>query len=100
MFKKIANLVKCIHRANKAEIEQIKNLVVTDVDRKQAEYIQHVCAVAMTQCGVPPSIAQSRALNTALAYAIRDLKEGGKQPSTLLVNRIVDEIKESRRKTP
>lgn len=94
---KFTDFLKYIHRANQAEIEQIKSLVVTDTDRKQAEYIQAVCAAALTEFGIPPTVTQSQVLNTALSYAIRDLKEGGKQPSTLLISRIVNEIKNNTR---
>lgn len=96
---KFIEFFKCIHRANQAEIEQIKGLVVTDKDKKEAEYIQHICALALAEFGIPPTLAQSQVINTALAYAIRDLKEGGKNPSTLLIRRIVKEVRESKKQS-
>lgn len=95
MKSKLLNLLKCIHRANVAEIEEIKNLTITNEDRRQAEFIQGVCAAALAAYGVPTTVVQNEVLETAIAHLIRDLKDGGKTPSKLLISRIIHEVRES-----
>lgn len=95
---KIKEILKCFHRANKAEIEEIKELVVTDEDKAQAEAITVAAMAALAACGV--SITNTSYINTimqtAVAYGLRDLKDGLETPKKLLVHRIVDEIKQAK----
>lgn len=97
MLKKIKNFIGCLHRANKAEIAEIKGLIVTDEDRKQSEVITTVVMSALGACGV--KIVNNgfieEIIQTSIAYSLRDLKDGLKTKDKLLVNRIIKEIKTS-----
>lgn len=91
----IKTFFKCIFRANKDEKEEIQNLQITSVDKNEAAILTNLIAAVLSSYGVPSTREQNKAMEKALAYGIRDLKEGIKEPHRLLVVRIVDELKEN-----
>lgn len=94
----IKELFKCFHRANKAELEEIKGLVITDEDKTQAEVITAAAMAALASCGVQMTNNEyiNKIMQTAVAYGLRDLKDGLATPKKLLVGRIVHEIKQAK----
>ena len=96
-MSKIADKIKAFFRVNKnvakAEIDEIKNLQVTDEDKTQSRAAAVLVASAMAACGIPLAAAATPVLEKVLAYVIRDAKDGVKTPDKLIISRIVSEIK-------
>lgn len=92
MINKIKNFFKAIHKANVAEIKEIKNLVISDEDREQGARAAALAAAALAACGVPCGAAATPILTTVFAYVIRDIKDGVKTPDKLLALRIGEEL--------
>lgn len=94
MLEHIGHLFKAIHLANKKEIQEIKELELTEEDKKQAEVIGNLAIAALASYGIIlPVLAQS-VLKKAIGYGLRNLKDGVKTPDKLLVKRIINEIRE------
>lgn len=89
---KISNFFKALHRANKAEIEEIKSLKLTDEDREQGARAAALAVAALAACGVPCGAAATPILTTVFAYCIRDIKDGVETPNKLLAIRIGEEL--------
>lgn len=81
----------------KEEIEEIKDLHVTEADNIQAEMITDVAITAMTALGIPSSIAVKEIIKTSIAYGLRDIKEGSTNPQKLIAMRVVNAYKEKMR---
>lgn len=92
MIGKIKNFFKAIHRANKAEIEEIKCLKISDDDREQGARAAALAAAALAACGVPCGAAAIPILQVVFAYVIRDIKNGAEAPDKLLALRIGEEL--------
>ena len=96
-MSKIVDKIKAFFRVNKnvvkAEIDEIKNLQVTDEDKTQGRAAAVLVASAMAACGIPLGAAATPVLEKVLAYVIRDAKDGVKTPDKLIISRIVSEIK-------
>ena len=89
---KILNFFKALHRANKAEIEEIKNLKLSEQDRAQGTKVAAIAVAALAACGVPCGAAALPILETVFAYCIRDIKDGIDTPEKLLAFRIGEEL--------
>lgn len=89
---KLLNFFKALHRANKAEIEEIKNLKISDKDREQGTKVAAIAVAALAACGVPCGAAALPILETVFAYCIRDIKDGAETPDKLLALRIGEEL--------
>ena len=89
---KLANFFKALHRANKAEIEEIKNLKISDKDREQGTKVAAIAVAALAACGVPCGAAALPILETVFTYCIRDIKDGVETPEKLLAFRIGEEL--------
>lgn len=92
MLGKIKNFFKAIHRANKAEIEEIKNLQLSAEDREQGTKAAALAVAALAACGVPCGAAATPILQVVFAYVIRDIKDGVETPEKLLALRIGEEL--------
>lgn len=91
--KKILDVVKALHRANVAEVEEIKSIVPTQEDKEQAEVLVSVAMAAMSSMGVPAVVMQRMILEKIFAYGIRDIKNGINSPKDLLLSRVITELK-------
>lgn len=91
-FKKIFNVFKNVIRD---EVEEIKDLVITDQDREDADRLVSLVKAAANSYGVPIPDELKEVLSTALAYGVRDLKDGFKNPDNLIVVRIINELRET-----
>ena len=89
---KIKNFFKALYRANKAEIEEIKQLKLSEQDREQGARAAALAVAAMAACGVPCGAAALPILETTFAYVIRDIKDGVETPDKLLALRIGEEL--------
>ena len=89
----IKNVFKINHNVIKAEVDEIKNLQVTDEDKAQGKAAAVLVASAMAACGFPIGAAATPILEKVLAYIIRDAKDGVKTPDKLIIKRIQSEIK-------
>lgn len=81
-------------KAIQEEKDEIKELVITDIDKNEAAIITNIVTQVLSAHGVPTTPEQNQIINKCTAYAIRDIKEGMKVPSRLLCVRLVKNIKE------
>lgn len=91
-MNKIIKFFQAIHKANKAEIQEIKSLSLSDEDREQGARAAALAAAALAACGVPCGAAATPILTTVFAYVIRDIKDGLETPDKLLALRIGEEL--------
>lgn len=80
----------------KEEVKEIKNLVPTEEDREQGKKLAFIAVAALSGMGVPLSAFGTEIIAKAMAYGIRDLKDGLECHEKLIVARIIKEIKEGR----
>lgn len=91
-MNKVINFFKALHRANKAEIEEIKSLKLSEQDREQGAQAADLAVAALAACGVPCGAAAQPILKVVFAYVIRDIKDGLETPDKLLALRIGEEL--------
>lgn len=82
------------HTVIKEEIAEIKDLSLTEVDKAQAEMIAAIAISAMMSLGIPVTASLKEIMTTAIAYGLRDIKEGCTNPEKLIVSRVVSRYKE------
>lgn len=92
--EKLKNFFKINKNVIKGEIDEVKNLQLTDEDKAQGKAAAVLVASAMAACGFPLGAAATPVLEKVLAYVIRDAKEGVETPEKLIVGRIIKEVKE------
>lgn len=90
-FRKVFKATK---KAIKEEIAEVKNLTITEDDTTQAKAMRKVIVAAANAYGVPIPEKIQEVLDKALAYILRDAKDGLKTPEKLLIKRIIDNIKD------
>lgn len=91
--EKLKNFFKINKNVVKGEIDEIKNLQLTDEDKAQGKAAAVLVASAMAACGFPLGAAATPVLEKVLAYVIRDAKEGVETPEKLIIGRIIKEVK-------
>ena len=89
-------LPKAVVGAAKEEIEEIKDLNLTEVDQVQGDIVASVAIAAMASMGIPVSVTMREIIKTSAAYAIRDFKEGYTNPEKLIVMRVINKVHEIR----
>ena len=77
----------------KDEIDEIKNVKVTDEDKAQAEQLASIVHQVCLAYGIPISSSVQRIVAKCGAYVIRDAKDGIKAPEKLIIGRIINEVK-------
>lgn len=92
MKYRIKRFFRAQHKAIKEEIQEIKSLEITDEDSKQAEKIADVLIQAVGQYGIA-LLPLKPLIKKAIAYGLRDLKDGVKTPNKLLLKRIIENYK-------
>lgn len=90
-FRKV---FKATHKAIKEEIAEVKNLTITEDDTTQAKAMRKVIVAAANAYGIPIPEQIQEVLDKALAYILRDAKDGLETPEKLLIKRIIDNIKD------
>lgn len=85
---------KIIASVAKEEIDEIKDLNLTETDQLQGDIVASVAVAAMASMGIPCSLTMREIIKTSAAYAIRDFKEGSTNPEKLIVMRVVNKIRE------
>lgn len=98
--EKLKNFFKINKNVIKGEIDEVKNLQLTDEDKAQGKAAAVLVASTMAACGFPLGAAATPVLEKVLAYVIRDAKEGVETPEKLIVGRIIKEVKEVKRQNP
>lgn len=89
---KVKRFFKAVHQAFKAEIQEIRELKVTEDDLDQAEKITGLMIATLGAYGVA-LLPLKPVIKKVLAYGIRDIKEGAKSPNKLILVRIKEELK-------
>ena len=88
----------------KGEINEIKELKVTDEDKAQGKAAAVLAVAALAACGVPIGALGQPVLEKVFAYVIRDAKDGAVTPEKLILGRIIEEVKKEKQqgkiKTP
>lgn len=92
MKYRIKRFFRAQHKAIKEEIQEIKSLEITDEDLKQAEKITDLVVQALGHYGYFV-LPLKPIIKKAIAYGIRDLKDGVKTPNKLLLKRIIENYK-------
>lgn len=93
-FKVIRRTFKATKLAIKDEIKEIKSLELTEGDKTQAKAITKAIVAAANSYGVPVGSAVQGYIETGIAYALRDAKEGIATPSNILIARIIKHYKD------
>lgn len=81
-----------ITKALREEIKEVKSLTLTQEDLDQAEKIADILIQAVGQYGIV-LLPLKPLIKKAIAYGLRDIKEGVKAPEKLLLRRIIKEFK-------
>lgn len=87
---------KAVAEAVKDEIQEVKDLNLTEADKLLGDTIATVATTVMTTYGIPCSDVQKQIISKAAAYAIRDFKEGCTNPDKLIVMRVCNKLHEER----
>ena len=94
--QKLKSLFKINRNVIKAEVEEIKSLELSDSDKNEGRAAAVLVASAMAACGFPLGAAATPILEKVLAYVIRDAKDGIETPDKLIINRIINEVKQEK----
>ena len=98
-FKDIVKAIFRIHKnVIKKEFEEIQNLTPTKEDYAQGERLAEVAVVAMSSMGLGYTMLGQEIMAKVFAYGIRDIKNGVKDNSKLIIGRVIEEIKNERSK--
>lgn len=84
-FKRFKHIVK-------SEVEEIKNLEITQEDIEQGEKLSILIVSGLNLCGIPVGLFGQKVIAKVCAYAIRDLKDGIQSPDNLILTRVFNEI--------
>lgn len=89
---KIKRFFKAVHQAFKAEIQEVKELKITEEDLDQAEKITGLMIATLGAYGVA-LLPLKPIVKKVLTYGIRDIKDGVKTPNKLILVRIKEELR-------
>lgn len=89
---KFRKLPKAIKKAVSDEVIEIKGLIITEADEKEAKILTRLIVAAFNAYGVPVPENIQNFLITVLKYGIRDIKEGCKTKDKLIIKRIINEF--------
>lgn len=98
-MNKFKRFFKAFHKAMQDEVEEVKTLVITPEDEEQAARIANLAADIMMAYGVPVGGVGRAIMKKAIAYGLRDIKDGIKAPDRLIVKRITNELKTEEKDT-
>lgn len=89
---KFRRIPRAIHKALKNEVQEIKGLVITEDDTKEAELITRLIVTVFNSYGAPVPEQIQTAFKIILKYGIRDIKDGCKTHDKFIVKRILNEL--------
>ena len=89
---KFRKIPRAICKALKDEVQEIKGLVITKEDTKEAELITRLIVAVFNSYGVPVPEQMQTVFKTTLKYGIRDIKDGCKTHDKFIVKRILNEL--------
>lgn len=96
---KFRKVPKAIHKALKDEVQEIKGLVITEKDTKEAELITRLIVAVFNAYGVPVPEQMQEVFKTTLKYGIRDIKDGCKTHDKFIIKRILNELNKEEKDT-
>lgn len=88
----INKIIRSLYRAGKSELNEIKELKITEEDLLQAEKYSLIIVSALSSSGLAFAPLLKPLLKIALSYCIRDIKDGEQEPDKLLIKRIMKEF--------
>lgn len=95
MIKNIRNIfIKPV----KDEVKEIINLKPTDKDFEQGKKLAVIVVAVLAANGIPMSTRSTELIGQALAYLVRDVKDGVDDNNKLLIQRVINEVKNIRKK--
>lgn len=80
----------------KDEIKEIVNIKPTDEDFEQGKRLAVIVVAVLTANGIPMSTKSTELIGQALAYLVRDVKDGVDDHNKLFIQRVISEIKNIR----
>lgn len=89
----IKKLGKSFRLAIKGEVEEIITLKPTQEDFEQGEKLAVLAVSALAAMGIPMAAIGTKIIAKALAYGIRDLKDGIEDRNKLIISRVIEEMK-------
>lgn len=87
------NICRVVRNTIKGEVQEIKELVITDEDKKQGKQLASIVHSICLVYGIPISTSVQKVIAKAGAYVVRDVKDGAKSPEKLIIGRIIGEMK-------
>lgn len=91
---KVKRFLNAVKQAFKAEMQEVKELKITEDDLDQAEKITGLMIATLGAYGVA-LLPLKPVIKKVLAYGIRDIKDGVKTPNKLILVRIKEELTSS-----
>lgn len=89
----IKKFFKAFHKALEEEKAEVINLEVTEEDYAQASKVANIACDALMAYGIPVGSLGRKILTKAIAYGLRDIKDGVKSPDKLIFKRIINELR-------
>lgn len=91
----VKKILKSIGITIKDEVEEVRNLQVTEEDKSQAEFLESAVSVAAASVGIYYPTALRPIIKEVIAIALRDGKDGISSPSKLIISRLINNYKKS-----
>lgn len=88
----IKKVLKINSNVVKGELEEIRNLSPTEEDYTQGEALADVAITAMASMGLGYTLLGKKIIAKVFAYGIRDIKDGIEDNQKLIIERVIDEI--------
>lgn len=89
----LKNISRICFKPVKDEIKEVFTLNPTEKDFEQGQKLAVIVVAVLSANGIPMSQSNTELIGKALAYLVRDIKEGVDDKDKLLVSRVVQEIK-------
>lgn len=93
----IKNIRNIFVKPVKDEVKEIVNLKPTEQDFKQGQELAVIVVAVLAANGIPMSTNSTVIIGKALAFLVRDIKDGVDDTDKLFISRIVHEIKKVHR---
>lgn len=93
----IKNIKNIFIKPAKDEIKEIVNLKPTEEDFEQGQKLAVIVVTVLAANGIPMSTRSTELIGQALAYLVRDVKDGVDDHNKLFIQRVISEIKNIRK---
>lgn len=94
----IRNIKNIFIKPAEDEIKEIINIKPTDEDFEQGRKLAVIVVAVLAANGIPMSTKSTELIGQALAYLVRDIKDGVDDHNKLLIQRVINEIRNIRKK--